>query len=90
MDETTSNGSSVPNPILELRPLPILVSVHGMLEPIVQQGMEHWLQLVGLIQVDVVPVIATLEEVVTHPLGHVDGVSKEEVLKPLLTERDSS
>ena len=90
VDQTAPNSSNVPNPILELGPLPVLINIHGVLEPTVPQGAEHWLQLVGLIWVDVILVIAVLEEIMTCPLGCVDGISEEEVLKPLLTKQDSS
>jgi hypothetical protein len=59
-----------------------------MLESSVQQTSEKRLEVVGLIQVDVVPVIAALKIVMTSVLTRCHGISKEEVVKPLCSQRE--
>jgi hypothetical protein len=61
-----------------------------VLESSVQQASEEGLEVVGLIRMDVVPVIRTLEKVATGMLGCGDGISKEEVLKPLCSQQKST
>jgi hypothetical protein len=61
-----------------------------MLEAMVQHPLEHQLDLVGLIRMDVVLIISTLEEVTTCTLGCTNGIGKGKVLEPPLTKQDSS
>jgi hypothetical protein len=58
------------------------------LESSVQQASEERLEMVGLIRMDINPIVRTLEEVATGALGHSDGIGEEKVLEPLVPQRD--
>jgi hypothetical protein len=58
-----------------------------MLESSVQQTSEKGLEVVRLIRMDVLPVVRPAKEVAAGTLRRGDGVGKEEVVKPLRTER---
>jgi hypothetical protein len=61
------------------------------LESSVQQASEEGLEMVGFIRVDVVPVITTPRKIVTSStLRRGNGVGKEEVVKPLPSQREST
>ena len=88
LEETNANRGRIPDGILELRPLAVLIHIHVVLESSVQQASEEGLEVVGLIWMDVDPVVGTLKEVATGALGRSNGIGKEEVIKPLLPKRD--
>jgi hypothetical protein len=58
------------------------------LESSVQQASEERLEMVGLIWMDINPIVRTLEEVATGTLGRGDGIGEEKVLEPLVPQRD--
>jgi hypothetical protein len=90
LKETDADGSGIPDRILKLRPFTILVDVHVVLESSVQQASEERLEMVGLVGMDVVPVVTAMKEVTSMALGRGDGVGKEEVLKPFGPQREST
>ena len=46
------------------------------------------MEVVGLIQMDVLPIVGTPEEVTTGALGRCDGIGKEEVAEGVISKRD--
>ena len=59
-----------------------------MLESSVQQASKEGLEVEGLVRMDVLPVVGTLEEVATGMLGHNDGVCEEEIPECFIPKRD--
>jgi hypothetical protein len=76
--------------MVKLRSVTVLVHVHVVLESSVQQTSEKWLEVVGLIRMDVLPVVGPLEEVATSTFGHKDGVYEEEIVEPLVPQQESA